>query len=56
MPPYLEQVKMVQNINSIEEKYKLISELSSVKEERENLFKEYKKSLISEIVSGEYEE
>ena len=56
MPPFSEQVKMVENINNIEEKYKLINELSSIKEDKENLYKEYKKSLISEIVSGEYEE
>lgn len=53
IPPYEEQCKAVKQVAEISNLFALIEQLSAIKNQKEDLFKEYKKVLIAELMTGE---
>ena len=55
MPPYDEQVRIVEQIKEIDHLFDPIGELSQIKVKKDELYKEYKKALIADLISGQQE-
>lgn len=55
MPPYDEQVRIVEQIKEIDRLFDPIGELSQLKVKKDELYKEYKKALIADLISGQQE-
>lgn len=53
IPPYEEQCKAVERVVEISKLFTLIEQLSAIKTQKKELFKEYKKVLIAELMTGE---
>ena len=55
IPPYEEQVRIVEQIDDIDRIFEPINELSEVNAKKESLYKDYRKALIAELVTGKKE-
>ena len=55
IPPYDEQVQIVKKIDSIDRLFEPINEMAEVNVKKESLYKDYKKALIAELVTGKKE-
>ena len=55
IPPYEEQVRIVEQIDDIDRIFEPINKLSEVNAKKESLYKDYRKALIAELVTGKKE-
>ena len=55
IPPYEEQINIVGKINEIENVFELIRKKQEIFTKKNDLYKEYKKSLIAKLISGKGE-
>ena len=55
IPPYDEQIRIVKQIDGIDSIFEPINKLAEINAKKESLYKDYKKALIAELVTGKRE-
>ena len=55
IPPYDEQLRIVDRISHIDALFAPIAQLAQIKVQKEALYKDYRKALVAELITGQKE-